>query len=935
MRERHSHIPTAGWVRALLLVLLAWALSFTAAWAEDAMWAGLPANVAEVHIEVEERHPNGVDWEALARSLIRLKPGDRLTTARIDAALKALAQIASARLENRMQPEGMALFFTIRPYKRVKTIAVSGAYPLFEKDVRNAMTVAAGDLFFEAKMAEQAQAVAQRYRLEGYLDPQVRIAWTEDPHDGHYHLYVKIEKGEYYHLAEVRLIGNQAISATRILPRLKTWRTATLLGVFDGRFENEELREDVRNLTDYYREQGYAEVAIAAKEHREAGSNNVICDFIIEEGPHYTIRLVGNKHFSRFRLRKEMVLFEVGNLGSIGQRRTVQNIRRRYLKAGFAEVKVLSKETLRQEQGLARQEIAIEIEEGPRHIVSALNIQGNVHLSSEALRKQMLTRTSGLLRSGAFVAETLREDVTAVTALYRSHGFLNVQVKPEVQTAQDAGVTVTLTIDEGVRTLVGRISRQGGDGLPEDPLAIPLDLQAGAPYTPFKLQNDENRISAHLAQMGYPYTEVKAAQTLSPDQTRVDIVHLITPGPEVRMGEVFFLGNFRTREGFMRREVDLAPGDPFVLQEVLQSQRNLRDLNIFESVQVVPVGLKEKEATVDLMVGAVEKEPYYFELGGGYQTDTGFFGRSKIGDLNFLGTGKDASVGGRISEVGYRWDLGMGEPRFMGLPIQARAGLYGERSEPFNQDFGTETRGAKLNFFHEWKTNNTVGLASRLEQRQQYALEETALLSEDPDAFDNRTVLVVTPSVQYDGRDSFIRPRRGQFAGLAVDVSKGLDNTLDDFLKYHLDLRAYHALVERVTLAARAGVGYLDQYGGDVSPQDQLFFLGGTNSVRGFEENLLRFDEDGNPVGGRLSLLASLEARLDIGYDFELTLFVDTGSLREAEVAAGGDDFRWSTGLGLQYLTPIGPIGLFYGHKLDHREGESAGQFHLSIGYAF
>ncbi|MBI5897426.1 MAG: outer membrane protein assembly factor, partial [Desulfobacterales bacterium] len=286
-------------------------------------------------------------------------------------------------------------------------------------------------------------------------------------------------------------------------------------------------------------------------------------------------------------------------------------------------------------------------------------------------------------------------------------------------------------------------------------------------------------------------------------------------------------------------------------------------------------------------------------------------------------------------EVGYRWDLGMGEPRFLGLPIQAKAGLYGEVSEPFNQDFGTDTRGLKLNFFHDWKTNNTIGLASRLEQRRQYALEESATVAEDPDAFENRTVFVVTPSVQYDGRDSFIRPKRGQYGGFAVDISKGLDDDLDDFLRYRIDLRMYHALMERVTLAARTGVGYLVQYNGDTSPQDQLFFLGGTSSVRGFEENLLRFDENGSPVGGRLALLGSLEARFDIGHDFELTTFVDTGSVSETEVAAGDDRFRWSTGLGLQYITPIGPIGLFYGYKLDRRDGESAGAVHLSIGYAF
>jgi len=928
------HIPCGRRVRALLLALSVWAMTFAAAWAEDAMWAGLPATVAEVQVKAEDRHPNGVNWEGLARSLIRLKPGDRLTTERMDEALKALSQIASARVETQPRPAGLALFYTIHPYKRIKTIAVSGAYPLFEKDVRNAMTVAAGDLFFEAKMPEQEQAVAQRYRTEGYLDPRVQVTWTKDRRDGHYHLRVVIDKGKYYRLEKVQLSGNQAVSDALILPRLKTWRKA-YFSLGRGRFENQELRQDVRDLTEYYRKEGYAEAVINAKEQRDAATNSVICNFVIQEGPHYTIRLTGNKNFARFRLRNEMVLFKVGNLGSIGERRTVQNIRRRYLKAGYVDVKVLARESDRVEDGLAQREITIEIEEGPRHIVTAVDIQGNTYLQAETLRGQMLTRPSGLLRSGAFVAETLREDMTAIAALYRSHGFSNVQVQQEVKTGEGSKVAVTITIDEGLRTLVESVSQQGGAGLPKDPLTAPLDLRPGAAYTPFKLQNDENRISAYLAQMGYPHAEVKAEQTVSSDQTRVDIVHLITPGPEVRMGQVFFLGNFRTRERFMRREVDLAPGDPFVLQEVLESQRNLRDLNIFDSVQVVPIGLKEKEPTADLMVGVVEKEPYYFELGGGYQTDTGLFGRSKIGDLNFLGTGKDASVGGRISEVGYRWDVGMGEPRFLGLPIQAKAGVYGERSEPFNQDFGTDTQGLKLNFFHEWKTNNTVGLASRLEQRRQYALEESATEAEDPDAFENRNVFVVTPSVQYDGRDSFIQPKRGQLAGFSVDISKGIDDTLDDFLRYHLDLRTYHAVMEGVTLAARTGVGYLVQYNGETSPQDQLFFLGGTNSVRGFDENLLRFDADGNPVGGRLALLASIEARLDLGHAFELTTFVDTGSISETEMAVGDDDFRWSAGLGLQYITPIGPIGLFYGHKLDRREGESAGQFHLSIGYAF
>ena len=98
---------------------------------------------------------------------------------------------------------------------------------------------------------------------------------------------------------------------------------------------------------------------------------------------------------------------------------------------------------------------------------------------------------------------------------------------------------------------------------------------------------------------------------------------------------------------------------------------------------------------------------------------------------------------------------------------------------------------------------------------------------------------------------------------------------------------------------------------------------------------MLRFDAGGNAAGGQLAITAGLEARIDIGHDVELTTFLDTGSVRQSETAVGDDDLRWSAGLGLQYITPIGPVGLFYGHKLDRRDDESAGQVHLSIGYAF
>jgi outer membrane protein insertion porin family len=181
-----------------------------------------------------------------------------------------------------------------------------------------------------------------------------------------------------------------------------------------------------------------------------------------------------------------------------------------------------------------------------------------------------------------------------------------------------------------------------------------------------------------------------------------------------------------------------------------------------------------------------------------------------------------------------------------------------------------------------------------------------------------------------------VRPTRGARISASVDISKGLKNSLDDFFKYRLEGRYYYSPLDRLTLAARGRYGFIYPFNSDSGiPDDQLFFLGGIGDVRGFRENRLRFDADGDPVGGREALLGSLEARLDVGFNFEWALFYDVGAVREPSMDGGADDFRSAVGTGLRYHTPIGPIGLLYGHKLDPKENESSGRFHFSIGYSF
>ena len=927
---------TIDFLKLLRIILPMLALAYGWSWATAADSKGqAPETIAEIAIRIQLAYPDDFDWEGLARALIDLKPGDSLTVEGLQKAEQALAPIAQVQISTEQQPLGIRLTFILDPYRRIETIHVSGNYPLFERDVRNAMTIVQGDIFQPAQMPEQEKLIAQHFRDEGYIDPRVSITWQQNPSDGHYQLYVAIHKGRYYALKAIRFFGNHSVSAFTLHRKMTTWRRSTF-GFGAVRFKNRTFKEDVRKLISYYRQKGFADVVITSEIAYEPDQHNVACNVTIDEGPRYEINFAGNSFFSDFTLRRDLVLFAVGNRGNTGLRRTINKIRRRYLQKGFAEVQVRWQGDPRPENTPERL-ITIAIEEGLRHIVKQVTVQGNFRVETKAIKKQMLTRPPSILHSGAYQTALLQEDAAAIRALYQSKGFLSARVDDRVDIDPRSGaVAVTILIDEGVQTIVEAVDFKGDLPFAEGQLRGKLKLKPGDPFAPFELNEEENQLAALISPLGYPYVTVKGAYDLSDDQTRANLLYTVAPGPAVILGEVFYAGNFRTRDRFLQRETGLKPGEPFALQKVFKTQSNLRDLDIFESLQVQTIGLKEKENKVDLLVRVAEKDPYYFEAATGYQTDKGFFGRSGIGDLNFLGTAKNLRTSAEASQVGYRWDGGITDSRFLGSALKADLKTYIERSEPFNLVFGTDTLGGTFSLTRDLPHHLTNSVALNYERRKQYLRDPEAPAQQvSPADLEPRSIMTVTPALQFDSRDSFIRPHSGELAIVSVDISKGLENSLDDFLRYTLDLRAYHSPMERLTLAGRAWAGYLEPYGNGIPPQDQLFFLGGTSTVRGFEENQLRTTAGDQPEGGRLAFLVSLESRIELGYNFELIPFVDTGSVQQTGSDGGGDGFRWSAGLGLQYLTPIGPAGIFYGFKLDRRPDESIGQLHISIGYTF
>jgi outer membrane protein insertion porin family len=898
---------------------------------------GADTVVAGIQVIVKAPPDRIGDNEALARQLISLAPGDPLTRNAIQTSIDTLRlsnRFAAIDVDSRTTPGGEVLLYNLTPHQYIEDIRIHGNEPIFETDILNQMTLYPGDPYTKPDLSGQEEAIVKRYKRAGYIDPKVSVEAL--PHDEGENavIVVDIVKGPHYQLGRLTFEGRRGISEAMLKLHMRVWRTALWPS---GRFSKYGLKKDMESLLAYYRRKGFADAALSYRTALAEDGRHVDVMVSIDEGPRYKVSFAGHHRFWTFTLKKDLAIYSIGNRGNRGARKTVSNIKQRYHDDGFLEARVEVKQNPVPDAPLPTTLLQFVIHEGPQTKVESVHISGNHSIEENKIKKQMLTRPPGLLHDGAYVPETLEEDVFAMRTLYIWEGFQEEDVNAWADVSTDkTRAKVNVEISEGPRTRVESIAIKGLaiEGLLEEKVKTRLAHKIGEPFRQSALEADKQTIASLVSEKGHPYAAVAAKAAFNADKTRAAIEYTVDPGPMVTLSGIFISGNLKTKERIIRRELAHEPGAPLSLQALNDGQRSLRDLSIFHDVSYRTIGLKDKAETVTQIVEIEEAEPYYAELSLGYESDSGFYGKTKVGDRNLFGLAKDLWAGGEISETGFKVESRLTEPRLFGTHIAATLGAYHEELTEFNQPFGTRTSGGSLTFGKNWGKHLTSALTFRLEKKDQFSADGRSSIDEVEE--DTRTIFVTTPYVRYDSRDDFVRPKKGLLSSLSVDLSKGVQNQLDDFVRYQFDTRYYLTPIERLTFAGLARFGKIASYSGTSNvPEDQLFFLGGIQDVRGYDENLLRFNEDGDPLGGQLAMVGSLEARINLGYNFELTAFFDTGTVREAQEDFGSDRWRSSVGLGLRYITPIGPMGLLYGYKLDREEGESTGRLHVSIGYSF
>jgi len=900
--------------------------------------------ISKVDIEITAIQDNKDKWVAIAKDLVQFQSGEIFSSKKLNlakASLKSSGFFKNIEVKTHTQDNGMvAVTIFLAPFPLIQDIIIEGSFPVFEREVLNAMTLYTGEPFNKEMLPAQEEAIVHLLENNGYIHPHVKIFEEKESNDKLV-VNVDIDKDVFYYTRQVNITGNQAFSDIRLKVRTDTWQSS-LLPASMSRFIQKEFDEDVKNLTAFYRNNDFPDVNITPEIEKNAETGEVVINFLIDEGDCYEITFHGNEEFWDWTLKDELTPFKKGNRRNIGLRKSIRNIKERYQKAGYTECSVKTKLIPGKPINKNIRHIRFFIEEGPRSIVKNLKIEGNLNIPEDKIRDQILTRPPELFSDGEFVSQILENDIQAIKALYLKEGYMAVNIDRKIAWQQDDKlkvnfVDITLLVEEGKKVTVTSIDFKGMNAMTEEEALQSIILKPGRPFREYLLKDDSNRLAAAVSEKGYPHVVVKEIAEVSHDKTKAKIVYSVTEGPFVKMGNIHAVGNFRTSDSIILEEMELEKDMPFSMIKMLESQRNIKNINAFETARTLPIGLKEKADRVHLMVEVEEKKPYSVQVGLGYDTSRHLYFNTRAGDQNLLGLNKEAWISLEVSEIGQKGETGIFEPRFLGTHIMSSFTIFGEKREEFNQDFGTISQGTVLSFSKKLPYDLTAGLAFSLERKEQFLRDERLLLPEEEEEYEPRTILVTTPSIAYDAVDSFFRPQKGIHSSLQADISSGLENSLDDFIKYQYEIKLYYTFFQRLTFALRGHAGHIIPFNKESNiPNDQLFYLGGLTDVRGYNENMLRFDGEGKALGGRTSLSGSIEARFDAGFNIEIAPFFDTGSIRNTITNEGSDEFRSSVGIGLRYLFPYLPVGVQYGHKLNRKKHlEDAGRFYVTIGYIF
>ncbi len=639
--------------------------------------------------------------------------------------------------------------------------------------------------------------------------------------------------------------------------------------------------------------------------------------------------------------------------------RADQEMRRQYLARGYYGVDVKTTVTPLDRN---RVRLSIVVDEGEAASISSIRFVGNRIMDDETLQEQMQLTTSGWMswytKSNLYSREKLAADIEAIRSYYLNNGYLDFKVDSvQVSIApnkQDIFITINMT--EGEQYHITGVELTGDMlGLQKD-LEQLIEVEPGSIYNAEVINTASTAITDKLSSLGYAFATARPTPVVT-GNNEAKVIYTIDPGRRAYVRHVNISGNSKTQDEVIRREVRQYEAAWFDSEAVKLSRDRIDRLGFFDSVTVDPKPVPGTRDQVDLEVVVKERPTGSINLGAGFSTSDGVILSAGFAQNNIFGTGKSVSAEVNTSDSTRTYALSLTEPYITPEGISRSIDLYDRRVDMDELDLANdleyETRGAAVSWgipFTEYdrvflgaKFENTiVDAGSRAPRRYKQYVDDFG---------DSPKAVAATIGWSRDSRDNALAPTRGTYQRLSGEVTLPVMD-----LRYYrasYQLQHYWPVTRDLTLAFNGEVGYGDSWGGKEYPFFKNFYAGGIGSVRGYENSSLgpkdnSYGGEGDSAGGNASLNFSVEMLMPLpGADRTLRWFTffdggwvwgdsygENGRV-EDKMGISLSDLRYSVGVGVAWISPLGPLKFSIAAPINDKPGDKTERFQFQIGTGF
>ena len=889
-----------------------------------------------------------------APSGIAVETGKPLDQRKIAESLRALYRTGDyADLKAVVTPitDGVRLDFVVKENLFFNQVRIEGlTAPPSEASAAAAMQIALGQTYRQATLNEALERLRETLREEGLYQAEVSAEMLPHPETHQMDIVVHIKSGPRARVGLIQLKNGTEYRDEEILSRLKMKAGTAVTSA--------KLQRGTDRIRKYLVKKGHLSGrASVRRDTYDSAKNTIPLELDVAEGPSIKITVTGAK-FSGGELKKLIPVYQEGAVDADLLEEGKRNIRERLERQGYFDADVnYTTEThegksVRGGVPATEEIITYTVERGDRHKLVGIEITGNKYFDDDLLRSRLQIFGGAFASAGRFSRRLVDSDAQSMRDLYQANGFLDAKVEAHVEDnykGKEGDVFISFKIEEGKQTRVASLSIEGIHAFKEDELLAVIGSTQGQPYSDFGVTTDRDNILAMYFNEGFPDAtfsataeqKAEAGGAASPKETEkkeqkekepkpaieqaeaVRLVYRIQEGPQTRVRRVLIGGYKHTRWGVIHREVHIKVKKPLREGDVVESQRRLYNLGVFNRVTIEPLNPNGTNPEKDIAVLVEEAKRYTVAYGGGFEVQrlasttspTGAQiqaaprGILELSKLNLTGRGDSLSFKLRGSTLQGRALLGYSAPNTFASPhfsFQATA-------------FAEKTR--DINTFTEERYEGSVQLTDQVTRLttllyryafRQVRVSNLKILSEEVPLF-NQPTLISQFGVTWfrDSRDNPADASKGSFNSADFSDADTNVGSSASFLRFFFQNSTYYPIKRRFSFARSTRLGILVPYHDTVSltfpppapgqcipgtappastptiiPLPERFFAGGGTSLRGFALNQAgpRDVCTGFPVGGQAMLILNQEFRFPLRLPFVGTslggaIFYDGGNV--------------------------------------------------------